>query len=164
MLAEPVAPGERQNRNGLDTARWYRPGPRGAGLDKMNPVSRVPRAALTGLAIAVVACGGSSNPAAPTPPPVQTTTIAIATAGVSPKNIEVSLGTRVRFVNNDTRAHDMSSDPHPDHTDCPEINQVGFLQPGQSRETGNLVQARICGFHDHLSPSNQALTGSITIR
>jgi plastocyanin len=121
------------------------------------------RAALAGLTLAAISCGGSSNPAAPTPP-VQTTTITIATAGVSPKNIEVSLGARVRFVNNDTRAHDMSSDPHPDHTDCPEINQVGFLQPGQSRETGNLVQARTCGFHDHLSPSNQALTGSITIR
>jgi hypothetical protein len=32
----------------------------------------------------------------------------------------------------------MSSDPHPFHTDCPEINEVGFLTAGQSKRTGNL--------------------------
>ena len=37
-----------------------------------------------------------------------------------------------KFVNNDSRSHEMFSDPHPEHTDCPEINQVGFLSPGQS--------------------------------
>jgi hypothetical protein len=44
------------------------------------------------------------------------------------------------------------------------VNQAGFLQPGQSRETGNFVQARTCGFHDHDNPNNAALRGSITIK
>jgi hypothetical protein len=70
----------------------------------------------------------------------------------------------VTFVNNDSRAHDMASDPHPDHTDCPELNQVGFLTAGQSRQTGNLNTARSCGFHDHNQPSNGLLTGTIVIR
>jgi len=58
----------------------------------------------------------------------------------------------------------MSSDPHPEHTDCVEINQVGFLTPGQSRATGNLNTAKSCGFHDHNQPSNGSLTGRIVIQ
>jgi hypothetical protein len=58
----------------------------------------------------------------------------------------------------------MSSDPHPDHTDCPELNQVGFLNPGQSRETGNLTLPKTCGFHDHDLPNITGLQGRIVIR
>ena len=58
----------------------------------------------------------------------------------------------------------MSSNPHPDHTDCPEINQAGFLNQGQSRQTGNLNTARTCGFHDHNQDSNANLQGTITIQ
>ncbi len=83
---------------------------------------------------------------------------------VSPRTLSVPQGTRVTFINNDTVAHDMSSDPHPDHTECPEINQVGFLTPGQSRQTGNLNTARTCGYHDHNQPTNSALMGSIQIQ
>jgi hypothetical protein len=70
----------------------------------------------------------------------------------------------VLFVNNDSRRHAMTSDPHPDHTNCPEINQVGVLNPGQSRETGNLVAVRTCGYHDHDDPNNASLKGRIVIR
>src|SRR5436190_21989104 len=96
---------------------------------------------------AIAACSKSST-TAPSEV-VQTTTITITSNGVSPANIQVAVGSRVKFVNNDTRSHNMTSDPHPDHTDCPDINQVGFLTPGQQRETGNLNTARTCGFHDH---------------
>jgi hypothetical protein len=43
------------------------------------------------------------------------------------RTLTVPPGTRVTFINNDTRVHEMDSDPHPDHTDCPEINQVDLL-------------------------------------
>ena len=124
------------------------------------------RLLLAGLAVAIVACN-KSNPGVPSPgdtPQVQTNTITITAAGANPRNVSIALGTRVLFVNNDTRAHNMTSDPHPDHTDCPDINQVGFLAPGQSRETGNLVVARTCGFHDHDLPSTGNLIGQIVIR
>lgn len=111
-----------------------------------------------------IACKKASSPTTPDPTPVATTTITLTSSGANPRNIDVPVGSRVRFINNDSRAHNMSSDPHPEHTDCPEINQVGFLSAGQSRETGNLVQARTCGFHDHDNPSNASLTGRITIR
>jgi len=70
----------------------------------------------------------------------------------------------VTFINNDSRVHDMSSNPHPEHTDCPAVNDVGFLQPGQMRQTGNLTTVRTCGFHDHNEPTNTALQGSIVIQ
>jgi plastocyanin len=83
----------------------------------------------------------------------------------SPKNIIVTRGSQVTFINNDTASHNMTSDPHPDHTDCPEINSVGFLSAGQRRQTGNMVTNRtVCGFHDHDAPNVAGLQGSITIQ
>ena len=119
--------------------------------------------------LAVLACGGSSSSGGPSPSPTctaspNTTTITIANNAVCPQNITVSRGAQVTFVNNDTRDHQMNSDPHPEHTDCPAINDVGFLVPGQSRQTGNLVTPRRCGFHDHQNFENAALRGSITIQ
>ena len=126
-----------------------------------------PRAVIAALVVASASCSKSSTPTTPTPgntPPTETTTITITAGGANPRNITVAVGARVLFVNNDTRAHNMVSDPHPDHTDCPTINQVGFLNPGQSRETGNLVTARTCGFHDHDNPAQANLIGQIVIR
>ena len=117
---------------------------------------------LSAVAAAVSASCGS-GPSTPDPP-VQTNTITITASGVTPKSVQVSLGQRVMFVNNDNRPHNMTSDPHPEHDDCPDLNQVGFLSPGQSRETGNLVTARTCGFHDHDNFENNALKGRIVIR
>jgi plastocyanin len=114
--------------------------------------------------------GGGSTPTAPSPGggdggSTATTTITIGSDGrVSPATITVPVGSRVTMVNNHSRPHDMSSDPHPSHEDCPELNQIGFLSPGQSRTSGNLNTARRCGFHDHNEPTNTALSGSITIQ
>ena len=58
----------------------------------------------------------------------------------------------------------MDSDPHPEHTDCPELNQIGHLEPGQSRQSGNLNIARTCGIHDHIDPDTASLKGTITIQ
>ena len=114
-----------------------------------------------GLALAVAACTSST---APSSTPVAGTTITITSSGVSPKAITASPGTQVTFVNNDSRAHTMNSDPHPEHGDCPAINNVGFLTSGQSKQTGNLNIARTCGYHDHELFANSSLQGTITIR
>jgi plastocyanin len=106
-------------------------------------------------------CGGSGTPDAPTLP--SSNTLTITAAGVNPKELTVAPGSRVTFVNSDSRAHNMTSDPHPEHDDCPEIN-VGVLSPGQSRESLNLVTVRTCGFHDHDNPDNNGLKGRIVIR
>lgn len=122
---------------------------------------------------AMLSCGGSSGSSSPSTPspspstcnaPATSTTITISNNSVCPQNVTVPRGTQVTFVNQDTRAHEMNSDPHPEHTDCPEINSVGHLEPGQSRQTSNLNTVRRCGFHDHLNEQNAALKGSITIQ
>lgn len=138
-----------------------------------------------GLAVVVAmaaACGGgssgsSSTPTTPTPTtttppstptpstPTDLATITIGANGsISPSSVTLNRGGRVTFVNNDTRAHDMASDPHPEHTDCTEINQVGFLTSGQSRTSGNFTTARTCRFHDHNLPDNAGLKGTIIIQ
>ena len=114
-------------------------------------------------ALLVASCGDDPVPSSPSSPdnPLR---ITIAAGAVSPVELVVPLGSRVLFVNADARRHDMSSDDHPDHLECPAINSVGLLAPGQSRETGNLVVARTCGFHDHENPDTNALKGRIVIR
>ena len=97
-----------------------------------------------------------------TGPNPTTATITIGTDGrVSPSSVTIAPGGRVTMINNHSRAHDMSSDPHPEHTQCPEINQIGFLTTGQSRTSGNFNTARTCGFHDHNEPDNTGLQGRI---
>ena len=110
------------------------------------------------------ACGHGSSGAPITPPSGASATFTITREGVSPKHLDIALGDRVVFINNDTVAHSIGSNPHPDHTDCPSINQAGYLLPGKTHETGNFVVARVCGFHDHDDPLNQTLWGTITTR
>src|SRR4051812_17684243 len=95
-------------------------------------------------AVVLSACGGRS--ADPTPPPTtsNTVTVVITAAGASPRTLAVPRGGQVIFTNNDSVVHEMFSDPHPEHTDCPEFDSVGRLTPGQTRQTTNLATARSC--------------------
>lgn len=140
-------------------------------------------ARLVVMAVGVVwgslACGGGQGPTGPGGGgtggggtggggtgggPAATATITIgADNAASPREVTITQGGRVTFVNNNNRPHDMSSDPHPSHEDCPALDQVGFLAPGQSRTSGNFNTTRVCGFHDHNQPSVVGLTGRITI-
>ena len=131
----------------------------------------------TAAAFVIVACGSSSSspsstsgssPTTPTTPPtdaVTTNTVTIAGSVATPKNIRVARGTQVTFVNSDNQQHNMTSNPHPEHSDCPEINAVGLMSIGQTKRTDNMVTNRaVCGFHDHDLPDVAGLQGSITIQ
>ena len=136
-------------------------------------VLRFSRAAMAvGALLIGGACGGSGSPTSPSGggggggsagPSGATVTIG-SNGAVSPAQVTINVGQSVTFVNNDTRAHDMTSNPHPAHTDCPPMNAVGNLSPGQTKLTNAFTTARTCGFHDHSNPDNGALQGSITIR
>ena len=102
-------------------------------------------------------CGGS--PSGPAPD----VTVTIGTAGVAPTEVRVAVGGRVTFLNGDVRPHAMSSDPVQVHTDCPAINDVGFLNPGESRATGALNFKRVCGFHDHTNENDPIFKGRIIV-
>ena len=105
-----------------------------------------------------------SGPTGACTPSNSPNTIVIQNNQVCPTTITVARGSQVTMINNDSRVHEMDSDPHPEHTQCPELNQIDFLNPGQSRSSGNLNTARSCGFHDHSNPDAASLKGTIVIQ
>ncbi len=125
-------------------------------------------------AAALVSCGGgSSSPTGSTQvisPSTGATgpsgaTVTITAAGVSPSQVSITVGQSVTFVNNDTRPHEMASDPHPTHGTCPGIEAgIGTLGAGQTKLTQGFSTAGTCGYHDHLNSGTASLQGTITIR
>lgn len=127
-----------------------------------------------GAAIALAGCGGGSS-SSPTSPSgggsgsgsagPSGATITIGSNGaVSPATVTITVGQSVTFVNNDSRVHDMASNPHPAHTDCPAMNAAGNLTAGQTKLTNAFTTARTCGFHDHSNPDNASLMGTVIIQ
>lgn len=136
----------------------------------------VRRALAIGTLVTMAACGGSS-PSSPSGSggsvvvgstgivgPIGATITIGANSAVSPSQVTIAVGQSVTFVNNDTRSHDMSSDPHPAHTDCPSFSNVGLLQPGQSKSTFGFIKSGSCGVHDHNNSDNAGLKGRIVVQ
>jgi plastocyanin len=89
-------------------------------------------------------------------------TVTLTADGAEPASVIINVGGRVTFVNNDVRPHEIVSDPYLRHDECPPINRVGFLVPGQQRESSVFEAVRTCGFHDHLD--HTGLSGRIDVR
>lgn len=119
---------------------------------------------------ALAACGSDYAGGSPTTPSgsgagASGATITIAANGaIGPTQVTISAGQSVTFVNSDSRAHQIASNPHPTHTDCPSINALGTLAAGETRLTNAFTGAGTCGFHDHNEPDNGSLKGTILIR
>ena len=109
------------------------------------------------LLLAAAAC--SSPPSAPSP----AATVTVGATGIEPREVRIETWDVVTFVNTDSRPHAIVSDPVDLHTQCPAINRVGTLQPGERRETGALNLKATCGFHDHTNPTDAAYHGRIVI-
>ncbi len=125
--------------------------------------------------VALTACSGGESaptPTSPTPPSTATppavtleaTVTITSTNRFQPSEVRILPGGRVTFVNQNNRAHDITSDPLHLHTDCPAVIDVGFIQPGQTKQTGVLMETRTCGFHDHMQENNPDLRGRIIIQ
>ena len=133
----------------------------------MRNVSSLVGGAAAALALAAAfSCGGSSStgPSGTCTPSANPNTLVVMNNAVCPSAITVARGGQVTVINQDSTSHDMTSDPHPEHTDCPELNAIGFLNPGQTRSSNNLNTARRCGMHDHINPNSTALRATITIQ
>ena len=92
-------------------------------------------------------------------------TVTITAAGVSAKGVSVTVGQTVTFVNNDSRAHEIASNPHPQHGSCPSIEAgLGTINPGQTKVTHAFANAGTCPYHDHLNDTNAAFQGTITVQ
>jgi hypothetical protein len=112
--------------------------------------------------------GGGNSPGGPSGGgvvlPGEAATITVTSNSVSPREVTVPVGSRVNFVNQGSSIIEMSSDPHPIHTECPAINQVGGLRPGETGQTGALNTARRCGFHDHGRGEDPRFMGTIIVQ
>lgn len=122
------------------------------------------------LAAIAAACGGSSSGPSPgpsttppLPPPSDPPVIRLSATGAEPRQLVVAVGERVTFINDDVQPHDIAGGPDPATPDCREIDAVGFLAPGQSRQTAPLPVARSCDYHDHQNHA-PIFTGRIVIR
>lgn len=92
-------------------------------------------------------------------------TVSYSAGKVSPTTLQISKGTTVTFVNNDTIVHRPASGVHPIHQLCPGLDAgvQGILPGGSYSFTFNFDPPRDCPFHDHLDPFNGNLKGTITI-
>lgn len=116
-----------------------------------------------------IACGGGGGgytpPTAPGPNPATATlgaTIHITATGTVPNDVTISSNQFVRFVNDDARPHQIQTNPHLLHTDCPP-NNIAILNPGQSVDTTAFIESKGCGFHNHLLPDDQSFWGVIRV-
>jgi plastocyanin len=92
-------------------------------------------------------------------------TVTMTSAGVSPSTVTISVGQTVTFVNNDTKSHEMASNPHPQHGSCPSMeNGLGTIAAGQTKVTHNFGNAGTCGYHDHQDDTNTRFQGTIIVQ
>jgi hypothetical protein len=119
------------------------------------------------LAIAAAACGssggGPSQEPDPSPTPIGPPSMTITPSGVNPQVLHAfDEKETITFINGDARPHDMRSDPHPAHTDCPALS-VGTMMPGERREIAGptLPGFALCYYHDELDPTNNAFRGVV---
>ena len=86
-------------------------------------------------------------------------TITYSDSGYSPSTITVKSGDTITLKNTSSQSVQFDSDPHPVHTDDPELN-VGEVAVGQST-TFKVVTKGTHGYHNHLNPGQ---TGTIVVQ
>jgi plastocyanin len=151
------------------------------GIPDRISLSIVAGAIAIGMFATTMACGGSpTGPggdgqeivASTGRPGTSGATITLTSAGITtsggglggPSSVTIVVNQSVTFVNNDTRPHEIASDPHPQHGSCPSIERgLGTILPGQTKVTQGFAGVGTCTFHDHLDDSNPAFKGSIRI-
>lgn len=86
-------------------------------------------------------------------------TISYNGSSFSPSSLTVKVGDTIKIANQSSTALSFNSNPHPVHTDEPELN-VGAIDAGQSK-TFKVTKLGSWGYHNHLNPSQ---TGTIVVQ
>lgn len=79
--------------------------------------------------------------------------------GFSPASLVVKSGSKVTISNNSSSVLQFQSNPHPVHTDDPQLN-VGIIAPGQSK-TITVTTTGSHGYHNH---KNLGDTGTLVVQ
>lgn len=87
--------------------------------------------------------------------PQSDNTITYTNGGFSQSTITVKAGSAVTIKNDSSRVLQFDSDPHPQHTDNPELN-IGNVAPGQSKSF-TVTKTGTHGFHNHANASHNGL-------
>jgi len=85
-------------------------------------------------------------------------TITYSNSGFSPSTLTVKAGDTVTIKNTSSRPVEYDSDPHPTHTDDPELN-IGTVAPGSS-DSFKVTEKGAHKYHNHLNPSD---TGTLIV-
>ncbi|MBP6979587.1 cupredoxin domain-containing protein [Candidatus Curtissbacteria bacterium] len=85
--------------------------------------------------------------------------IVITDKGFEPRNVLVSSGAEITFVNKDNVPHQPASNLHPTHQNYPEFDSQKPISPGESWKF-KIKRNGTWFFHDHLNP---ALGGKIKV-
>lgn len=88
----------------------------------------------------------------------ETATITYTNSGFSPSTVTVKAGVKFTVKNNSSQSLQFDSDPHPSHTDDPELN-IGLIVAGESK-TITVTKTGKHGFHNHL---NEDHTGTLVV-
>jgi len=134
---------------------------------------RCSRVALIGAAVCGAACGSSITRTVPLPsttslldpsqPRAAVPAVSITASGFDPQVLHVNYPVTVTFTNADTVAHTLESAPELNWDNCPEMNAVGSLTPGQSKAVPFSEKDAVCAYHDVALRAETAFQGYIAI-
>lgn len=77
--------------------------------------------------------------------------IKVTSKGFEPQTITVKKGTTVNWINEDTKPHQIASDPHPTHANLPELNS-GLPLGDDEVYTFTFDKTGEFTYHDHINP------------
>jgi hypothetical protein len=98
-----------------------------------------------------------SEPRSPNP------ALTVSAAGVDPQTLHLDSPVSVKFTNADHVAHKFEAALELGDGDCPEMNQLPTLEPGQNGSVAFTRSGVICAFHDAGAPTNFAFKGLIVL-
>ena len=111
----------------------------------------------------ITSSGGDLSLLDPSQPRSLKPAVDIAPAGVNPQVLHLDSPATVTFTNTDGIDHRLEAAPELAYGDCPEMNGLGTLQPGQSRSVTLTEHGFICAYHDAARPNDMPFQGIVVL-